>query len=315
MDAPATVNVPIVWRTKYAAAYCEDGKMIIRYRFPYSRSRESALLGAYNIAPNERLKYYQTLSGMVERHITMSNYLGNEEVPSILTFDNTYQKREENGVIAVYCVCPAPITPLSKSIFASDCNALTALDVFLRLAHILRDINKTPTAPALRYLDMDDIYLTQDNKILLGGFYYATADGLDSPPPYLVDAAQVYPTAIQEGQAGDLGTDIQILSRIAWNIFSGLPWDAAHTAGSSKVPPRYAPPQLVALLEFGLTCNQESANTFRKQLLACRKELSKTDFANSIIPFQRPLRREYKFTADMPPEPSSEQSGGLEEKQ
>lgn len=294
-----TPSLPTIqWRTKYAAAYPEDGKFIIRYRFPYSRNREAALLGAYNIAPSDRLAYYQTLSSMVERNITVSNYLKSMEVPSVLTFENAYQKREDNGIIGIYCVASAPVTPITKAIFASDCNALTALDVFLRLAHIIRDINKTPTSPALRYLDLDDVYLTEDNKILLGGFYYAVAEGLLEPPPYLNDSAPVVPAALAGGTSGDLGSDMQILSQIAWNIFSGIPWDTAHTEASMKIPPRYAPPQLLAILELGLKGETESFNTFRKQLLACRKELAKTSFAQQIIPIRKPFRKEYSFASD-----------------
>lgn len=295
----------IQWRTKYAAAYQEDGKFIIRYRFPYSRPREAALLGAYGLTPSDRLGYYQTLSSMVERNIMVSNYLKALDVPSVLTFENTYQKQEENGIIGIYCVTSAPVVPITKVYFASDCNALTALDVFLRLAHILRDINKTPTSPALRYLDMDDVYLTEDNKILLGGFYYASAEGLSDPPPYLQDSAPVIPVTLTDGSPGSLGCDMQILSQIAWNIFSGIPWDTAHTEASKKIPPRYAPPQLQAILELGLTGDTESFNAFRKQLLACRKELAKTSFAQQIIPMKKPFRKEYRFASDATEEEST----------
>lgn len=286
----------IIWRTKYSAAYMEDGNMTIRYRFPFSREREATLLGTYNLTPKDRVPYYQTLSTMVERNIAFTDYLKSEAIPSIFTFEKSYQKQEDSGVICVYCVASVPATPITQTIFAKDFNALTALDVFLRLAHILRDINKTPISPVLRHLDMDDIYLTEDNKILLGGFYYFAADEFPAPPHFLADAAPVADEAISKGGKGNAGTDMQMIANIAWNIFSGLPWNCQQTPESRKIPPKYAPASLLAVLELGLRGDPDSCNTFRKQLMQCRKELAKTDFAQLIIPCVHPYQKEYHFS-------------------
>lgn len=291
----------ILWRTKYASAYLEGGKMVIRYRFPYSRQGEAALLGTYHLTPSDRLPYYQTLSAMVERNLTLTQYLEEASVPSILTFESTYQKQEDNGIICIYGIPNQAVQPITQTLFASDCNALTALDVFLRLAHILRDINKTPISPVLRYLDMDDVYLTGENKILLGGFFYAAAEDLSAPPRFLPDAAAVVPNHILEGGTGDAGSDMQILAQIAWNIFSGLPWNCEHTAISKQIPPKYAPPPLRTVLELGLEGDPAQCNNFRKQLMQCRKGLAKTDFAHLTIPMCKPFQKEYRFTAQNAP--------------
>lgn len=296
MESAQSPDTPkIQWRTKYAVAYYDGPKMVIRYRFPYSKIREAQLLGAYNLSPKDRLPYYRTLSAMVERNIVVSNYLKSQGISSILFFEKTYQQQEDNGIIGMYCVPEEPITPITHSLFSTDCNALQALDVFLRLTHILRDIHQTPDSLSLRYLDLEDVYLTEDNKIKLGGFFYASAEGLDVPPPYLQDAAPVMPDTLNAGAAGDIGADMQILCQIAWNIFSGLPWDTSHTAISKKIPPRYAPPQLLAVLELGLNGNADDFSVFRKLLLSCRKELAKTPFAQQHIPMKAPYRKEYHY--------------------
>lgn len=284
------------WQTKYASASMQNGKMIIKYQFPYSRDREAMLLGTYNLTPNMRLPYYLALSSAVERNIIIADYLKSQQVQSILTFETVYQQ-QEGTAISIYAVPEEPVTPITASLFAADCNALTALDVFLRLTHILRDINKTPISPVLRYLDMDDVYLTQDNKIKLGGFFYTAADGLEDPPEFLPDAAPIIPNSILSGNKGDIGTDMQTLCTIAWNLFSGLPWDCKHTAISKRIAPAYAPEQLLYTLEMGLNGKQEDFTTFRKLLLQCRKELAKTDFANLVIPINRIEKKTYHFTA------------------
>ena len=297
----------ILWRTKYATAYEENGRMVIRYRFPYSRQREAELLGCFHLTPEERLPYYQTLSAILERNLMLTDYLAEQGVPSILTFDSAYQSQEDNGIICVYCIPPVPVTPITRSLFAEDCNALTVLDVFLRLSRIQRDINKSPISPVLRYLDMDDVYLTPDNKILLGGFFYAEANGLPTPPDYLPDAAAVVTQDQLSGLPTTEGTDMRILCRIMWNVFSGLPWDTAQTTASMRIPPLYAPAPLLSLLELGLTGECDNCASFRKKILQCRKELAKTEFAEMTIPFCIPYRREFRFpterkkdTADSP---------------
>lgn len=269
--------------------------MIIRYRFPYSRQREAELLGAHNLTPADRLPYYQTLSEMIERSFMLTEHLQAEAVPSILTFESTYQKQEDSGIICIYGVPHEPVTPVSQALFASDCNALSALSVFLRLAHVLRDINKSPKSPVLRYLDLDDVYLTQSNKILLSGFYYAAADTFRDPPAYLPDAAPIVPDDIRHGATGNPGTDMQILAQIAWNVFSGLPWDCAHTPLSQRIPPCYAPDSLRNALELGLAGDINTCNQFRKQLMQCYKELSKTDFAETFILTKKPFRKQFQF--------------------
>lgn len=304
MDIP--ISEPI-WHTKYAAAYLEDGKMTIRYRFPYSRQREASLLGAHHLLPNDRYAYYETLSAMIERHFAISRYLEAEGVPSIITYENAYQKQTDDGIIYICGVLSEPVTPITQALLSSDCNALTVLDIFLRLAHILRDISKTPISPVLRYLDMDDVYLTSQNKILLGGFFYAAGEELTPPPAYLPDSAQIIPSTIRNGTIGNIGTDMQILAQIAWNLFSGLPWDSAHTPQSRQIPPQYAPPELLRVLETGLEGDPKNFNSFRKQLLQCRKELAKTDFAQTVIPMRLPLRKEYAFCTEQLMIPAAEE--------
>lgn len=290
----------IVWRTKYAAAYMEEENMVIRYRFPFSKQREAALLGAYKLSPKERLPYYQNLSAMIERSISVSEYLKEERVPSILFYDHTFQKQEKNGIICIYCIPEEPVIPLSCSLFNKDCNALTSLDVFLRLTHILRDINKTPIPLVLRYMDMDEVFLTNDNRIKLGGFFYAMADGLTQAPYYLQDAAPIIPAEVRDGEIGNIGTDMKALSMIAWNVFSGLPWNCGQTTQSMQIPPAYAPPALLRVLELGLSGDPDQFNAFRKQLLQCRKELAKTDFAQIIIPMGRAMKKQYSFSFSHP---------------
>lgn len=301
------VFVPqILWRTKYAAAYMQDEHMVIRYRFPFSREREANLLGAYDLDPDKRMQYYDTLSVMIERNVAFTAYLKEHAVPSILYFDDITQKIEDNGVICVYCIPTVAVRPISQLIFQSDYNAMTALDVCLRLANTLRDIGKTPAAPVLRHLDLDDVYLTQDNKILLGGFYYYAADGMSPFPPFLEDASANLPDCIVDGAIGDAGTDMQTLCRIAWNLLSGLPWDTRQSQVSMIIPPMYAPPELVSILEFGLRGDPQSCNAFRKQLIPCRNALAKTAFAQTTIPAPLPFQREYRYrVAAVPREPAA----------
>lgn len=287
----------LLWRTKYAAGILTDDQMAIRYRFPFSENREASLLYRYDLPPGERAAYYSTLAKAVERNISISNYLAAQGVNSILSFTDIKQQKEPNGIVCIYGSCAQTVSPVSQAVLQGNANALDVLDLFLRLATIIRDIHKPPCQINHRCLDMDDIFITEDKRILLGGFYYSTNPVLPPPPPFLPD----HPTIIGSDHGGDEWRDLQQLCRIALNVFSGLCWDAQYPQGSPRIAPFYAPTPLAALLLSTLDSDSGQPQAFRKALLQCRKELAKTDFAQSALDLPTPLKAAYRYNTQPSP--------------
>lgn len=287
------------WASRHTEAfgYTDDqrGKRtIIRYRLPFTVEQEQVLMQQYGIHKSNRMNYYQTLAFCVDRNVELSKMLHAARVASILSFSQVEQTRDDDG-IAYILLETEDVEPITQKLLHGSVTAQTILDIIMRLSIILRDISKEPHHVIHRGLDLDEVYINADQKILLGGFYYAKANEFDSFQPYLPDHPANIPAELLRGDVGCPGADIQMLSRIAWNLFSGLPWNAQHS-DMPLIYPEYAPEALVKVLRTGLACKDSSeCNVFRRQLMDCRKALSKSDFASKLIPIAQPDKATYQF--------------------
>lgn len=267
--------------------------MMLRYRFPFSENREASLLYHYDLSPGERTAYYSTLAQAVERNISISNYLTTQGVGSILPFSDIKQQKESNGVVCIYATTPQTIHPVSQALLYGKTSAMDVLDLFLRLATIIRDIHKTPYQISHRCLDMDDIFITEDKRILLSGFYYSTSPILPAPPAFLPDHPSIGDLYQDTGEWNDL----RQLCRIAFNVFSGLCWDAQYLENSPQIEPFYAPTPLAQLLLATVHAKDGQPQTFRKALLQCRKDLAKASFAKSTMELPTPLKATFRYNS------------------
>lgn len=292
-------NSALAWIGKYAAAYSyqnEAGiqKTILRYTLPFSEEQDAILVYKHKMTPEQRASYYQTLVQGIQRNIAITRLLKNNGVNSILTFDAVEQEREpETGRNNIYIQTEA-VQPIWNVLFQREVNILTLLDVFIRLSIIVRDISTDPSSVHHRGICMDEIYLTVDKKIRLGGFYYATAPGYSQAVPYLPDQATHLPPALIDGDVGSAGTDMQTLARMLFNILSGLPWDTQWPE-LPRIAPAFAPEGLAEILMHGMACTDAECNRFRRRLLDFRKYLSKTALASFMVPVYEPFRKEYSY--------------------
>ena len=169
---------------------------------------------------------------------------------------------------------------------------MTVLGIFIRLATILRDIAKAPCAITHRGLDLQEVYLNANNKVLLGGFYYAHAPSFNGIPEYLPESPRYLQSVYGQGQKGSAATDTQVLARMLYNLFAGVPWDAAWNT-EPFIAPEYAPPELLPVLQMGLRCAEDECNAFRKSLMACYKQLNKQEGSQIMLPIRRQLQKEF----------------------
>lgn len=299
----------LAWRSYYYDAFfytSEKGekKTIFRYDIPFPKEDEAIRFEQYGIPSDKRLWYYDHLARCIKRQYDISCLLNRNAVPSILTYhsSSTSQRDENTDINHLYFVSHE-VRPIMDTLFKDRINLLTLLDVFIRLSVIIRDISKPPCCLSHRGISMDEIYLTPDNKILLGGFYYAATayqgDGLlvgdfDKPLPYLPEQGMYFPPSLIAGGPGSAATDMQTISRIMFNFCSGLPWDTQWPS-VPNIAPSYIPEELIQVLIFGMNCTDADCNAFRRKLLDCRKALSKTEAAQISIPIRKPLLKQFAY--------------------
>ena len=281
----------------------EPTQTVFQYDIPFKPKEEAIHFSRYGISQSERTAYYSQLARCIGRQFDIMKLLKSQKIPSILTFRFIHKEENpETGISSIY-FRTEEVNPIMDKLFREQINLLTLMDVFIRLSVIIRDISKSPCCLSHRGINMDEVYLTADNKILLGGFYYAVtlennpllaSEDYNKPLPYLPEQGQYLPKPLLNGEHGSAGTDMQTICRIMFNLCSGLPWDTAWT-GTPNVAPDYIPEELIQVLNFGMTCTDADCNTFRRRLLDCRKALSKTEAAQIFIPVRKPLLKEFSY--------------------
>ncbi len=282
---------------RYGNAYSykagESGtKTVFRYDLPFSEDDEAIFLARAGLRPSDRMGFYQTLAKCIQHEVAVSAFLKENGVPNILTFDAVQQRRDEKAKVTSIFLQAEQVTPILSALFKRSINTVTALGVFVRLATILRDIAKPPCEVTHRGIDLSEVYLNADNRIVLGGFFYAHASALKPYPDYLPEKPPHLPEVFLRGQPGSTGADTQTLAAIMFNLYAGLPLDAVweHTP---RVFPEYATPELAEAIMLGLQCTDGQCSVFRKQLLGCYKSLSKSDAAAVMLPVRNQLRKEF----------------------
>lgn len=287
------------WRNQYADAFMVkddsgQNKTVFRFAVPYNEENDAILQKRFHLAAETRRQYYQSLVQGIQRSIKITNALKIENVPSILCYEVVEQENNsKSGQNFIYIQTQA-VRPIMQVLFDGDIGILTLLDIFIRLSIIVRDIGKEPWSVSHRGISMDEIYVNQENKILLGGFYYSCSAELMQPMPYLPDAPKHFPQDLVQGGAGDRGTDIQTLCLLLYNILSGLPWDT-EWANIPRVAPAFAADGLERILIDGMTCTDADCNYFRRRLLNYRKDISRTALASTTVPVVRSDRKEYRY--------------------
>lgn len=270
-------------------------KTVFHYQIPFSKQDEAVYLAKYGLDNSERMGFYQNLVRCIQRNVDAVDYLRSHEVSSILTFSEVEQVRDENGVFHFYLESDRVYPILHQQLGSTEISAITAIDIIYRLSLIFRDINKYGMIH--RGLDLQKVYLTADNKILLGGFYYASFPGTNTLTDYMPHTPPYLPKTLRNGGVGSQSSDIQSLSVFAWNLFSGGAYDLGFDP-TYLVRPEYAPQQIVDTLLLGIRCRDSECNAFRRQWLNARKEVSKTAFAEQKLPLPKQVLIEFVVNCD-----------------
>jgi len=97
----------LVWETDLMTGYHyanEDGqiKTVMRYQIPLDPEKEAVFIAKYDISLGERRSFYENLVRCIQREVSVSSYLAERKVPSILAFSNIEQVRDDTGVVSIY---------------------------------------------------------------------------------------------------------------------------------------------------------------------------------------------------------------------
>ena len=283
------VNENKVWETDLMTAFhCPDEngiiKTVMRYRIPLHAESEAIYLSKYDMAAEDRLAFYKNVVSCIQQQVAVSQYLQDAGVSSVLSFLSMEQERDKKGVSTIY-LATEQVWPILDKLLVDRSDVLTLLDVIYRLGTVLKNINKEGIGVVHRGLDLRNVYINAENRIRLGGFFYAYCPIKSGVPSYLPGSPSPLDAVYSKGETGNETADIRTLSMIAWNLFSGLPHNTQIDT-SRVVFPQYATEELAQLLWDGMSGSFESCNSFRRRLLNYRNQIKDTDYAKQMIPIR-----------------------------
>lgn len=270
------------WSNGSIEGYWVDGLTILRRQIPLSPAVEARLMAEYGLGPDQRKDYYQTVAKAIQHEIAVTKRLKELGVKSTLTYIAVEQAKSADGALVICQSAEGQLTPLCQSILHGSVPAITILDIVSRLAIILRDLSQQGISHG--NLSLDGIYLTEEQRILLGGWGYANGPEIPAAPEYAIDA----PGALWAGQGapGSVPSDMEVLSVIAWNLFCGLPGNTLRPP-MPDVAPQYAPVPITAALAIGRSGDKTKLQDFRKALSLARREILQSGEANTQIPIAK----------------------------
>lgn len=296
--AERCVQSNLAWKTDlYAAYHFENAnsakRTVFHYQLPLPPEEEKHFLARTGILPKDRMDFYQQLAMCVQRNLDISSYLKQAGVTSTLAFSNAEQETDENGVAHIYLESQNVLPVLSHFLYGSSANAITIMDLVYRVAIIFRDIAKHGVT--YRGFDLNEVFINDEGKFLLGGFYYADCTEVERYTDYLPNRSMNLPDALLRGETGTQMIDIQSLCMSAWNLFSGIPHDAKMMPGR-LVFPEYATEEIAQLLVSGMSAaTVKDCNQFRRNWLNLRKQLGETDFSQAVVPLRKQLLKDFQY--------------------
>lgn len=283
------------WESELADAYHftnENGfiRTVLHYQIPLPENKQVFFMTKYGLRGSDLRQFYQNLVRCLQQEVAVSKYLTRARVSSVLSFSAMEQARDEAGTSHIYLETEQ-IWPVIGKVLVNPTPYITVMDVIYRLSIVLRDISKDSVGVVHRGLDLNEVYINNEDRIKVGGFFYSYCPDVYGWPDYLPNRPSNLPMGFLNGEKGHQGLDIMTLALIAWNLFSGNPHDAKLVDGR-WVFPAYANQELVDALFLGMSGNEENCQSFRRRWQDCRKQMSKTEFASMTLPIRKQLLKE-----------------------
>lgn len=278
--------------TGYRIGNAGEKHTILHYRIPFTPEDEAIMMERYAI--KDRRAFYKEFAKSILNQNKVTNYLVQNQVAGVLPILQAEQHTDPAGITHIY-IKTEDVVPITESLLRDRISTLSLLEAICRLATTLRDLHRLSTPVVHRGLDIREVWFSSRQKILLAGFYYANSAVTKEIPNYLPQKPHNIPTALLEGNVGDVGSDMQMLSAMAWNLFSGTP-PGAEICEPPYIFPEYATEELASILTLGLGGRAEDFSAFRKGLADCRKMIKNApELAEQMIPIRQLLEPVYEI--------------------
>lgn len=257
---------------------------ITHISMPFGSQREKLVRAYFDLEDGEMQELYGHLGKCVSNQVSTSAFLTKRGVDSVCRYlqhqivNKTIGKGLDLYLVTEY------LRPVQQVYFNGQTTLRDIFNFGTRTAKLIKDVHTASEFPVtLRVIDHEQIFVDDKGKFVFGTFQYAYSPEMKRGIiPLAVTAPLHVEGRVSTGSAGDIGTDMYSLASILWSLLNGDGFDRPTPTGT---PPQYATPEMVEILELGLTGDPEMFSVFKKGLYAIMKALNKDrDLGSTVIP-------------------------------
>ncbi len=272
---------------------------IMRISLPFPPQKEKELMVRFGITQDQLEDYYTLFGRCIKNDINVTNFLTDAEVKSVVRYVSyVIEKKEGERGSDIYLIT-RPMESFANYLHLNPGDTITLLDLLNFAARMLQ-ITKGMSTVGTHYgcIDIDSIYVMPEGEkqmVTLGGFMFASRDAEDE---YLEIPAATPPhihPKVLAGEAPTLATDLYSVFNLLWTLTNG---DHYTAAANLEEAPKYAPPELVALMASGMQAAEpgteesqdidKTVRTLNKGLHALIKRLKSDESLNTSFEIQEP---------------------------
>ena len=275
-----------------------DGKTgewdLIHIELPFSPQMEVEYMRRFGISREKLPGFYRSFSSALSNHLQINKALCNEaasgkELRSPISYKlikvfSSGKEDAEKDRKDVYLITE-PMTGLMDSpLFGASGTTLSRINALaLSLLDMLEECNAA--GYSLGAIEMESLYVTEQDRIKTGFFFYAAQHERDSPYALTPDARSMVAPELYEGGGQSYDTDIVMLCRLLWKLYDGQRFDGECEL---EYAPQYASDEVTAALVEGLESGSSAVQSLREAISDMNQRIEYGSEEDRYIIFAHP---------------------------
>lgn len=281
---------------------------------PFDPQKEAELMRRFGLNRTDLPIFYGSFENSVVRHINLTKAMNATGIPAIRRSVTDYRSvqyyprldREGHQIGQDFYFISRPMENfVGTDIITQDGAYLQDINnLAVRLLQTAKTLNDNGFS--LGAVDLDSCFYVSDEfekKFLkLGYFLYGSGPGI-TPDTFTEDVRAFIPETVAIGtEPQGLDSDVRTICAYIWTMLDGKhytepnqnAWIAQkfYSATPQSVPvdmlPRYAPPELSALLSEGMARGADAMRVLQTEIRQLNKRIAAGELPNVYVPFESP---------------------------
>lgn len=286
---------------------------IFHIGIPFDPQKEAELLRRFGLERDELPGFYGNFEKAVVRHIKITKSLNTLSIPaiqkslveykSVQYFPRKNKEGRQVGQDFYFISKPMESFVGTDIIKANGAYLLDINNLLIRLLQTAKSCNENGFS--LGAIDLDSCFYASDDSgkkfLKLAYGYYSESDNVH-PEAYTEDVRHFIDEELLDGAKQSLDSDVRMICAYIWTMLDGRHYTEAnqnawmakkfYADAPEKFPtdlmPRYAPPEIAALLVQGMAQGSEAMRVLQTDIRKHNKRISAGELENPYITFEAP---------------------------